>query len=293
MATPASRPPTSMDATSPMSRKPEKPEKVGDLFAAFEGNRNFVMSFARGLEVIQSFNHEKRPMSVAHIARKCGLSRAAVRRFLITLELLGYVENVSGSYHLKASVLKLGSSYLTSTSLPAMAQPLLEQVSNLVHESASLSTLDGNEIIYLARHTRSRVISVGLSVGSRLPAYCTSMGRVLLAGLPPRQLSHYLTHVRLKRWTGKTVVSRTALQALLAKAANDGYALVDGELELGLRSIAVPVRAADGEIVAAMNVGAHAAAVTLEDMQRRFLPILLEHAQILSRLLQMDPRATT
>ena len=254
-------------------------------FAEMEGNRNFVISFARGLEVIQSFYNEPQGITAARVAKKTGLSRAAIRRFLITLEMLGHAENNAGLYHLRPSVLRIGCSYLTSTTLPSLAQPILEQVSGLIHESTSLSALDEDNIIYLARHTSSRVLSVGLSVGSRLPAYCTSMGRVLLADLPPKQLTQYLNRVKMKKWTSKTVTTKTGLIHILNQVAQDRYAIVDGELEPGLRSIAVPIRTAQGRTVAAMNAGAHVSSVTVEDMTTRILPILRQHAEILARML--------
>ena len=259
--------------------------KIMNSAGEFESDRNFVISFARGLDVIQSFYNEAQGITAARVAKKTGLSRAAVRRFLITLEVLGYAEDVDGVYHLRPSVLRLGCSYLTSTSLPSLAQPILEQVSDLIHESTSLSALDEDNIIYLARHTSSRVLSVGLSVGSRLPAYCTSMGRVLLADLPPRQLHQYLSRVKMRRWTSKTVATKTGLIAILNGVARDRYAVVDGELEPGLRSIAVPIRTRQGRTVAAMNAGAHVSSVSVEEMIDRILPVLQQHAEILSRLL--------
>jgi IclR family transcriptional regulator, pca regulon regulatory protein len=269
-----------------MPKKPdEKRSKPLDSFAEFGKNRNFVVSFARGLEVIQSFYDEPQGISAARVAKKTGLSRAAVRRFLMTLEMLDHAEGVGGVYHLRPSVLRIGCSYLSSTSLPSLAQPILEQISDLIHESTSLSALDEDNIIYLARHTSSRVLSVGLSVGSRLPAYCTSMGRVLLADLPPKQLNQYLGRVKMKKWTNKTVATKTGLVNVLNQVAKDRYAVVDGELEPGLRSIAVPIRTPQGRTVAAMNAGAHVSSVSVEDMVERILPVLRHHAEILSRLL--------
>ena len=262
-----------------------KQTDVKDPFSEFDNNRDFVISFARGLEVIQSFYNEPKGITAARISQKTNLSRAAVRRFLITLEILGYAENVLGVFHLRPSVLRIGCSYLTSTTLPSLAQPILEQVSELVHESTSLSALDEDNIIYLARHTSSRVLSVGLSVGSRLPAYCTSMGRVLLADMPKDKLNKYLARVKMKKWTSKTVTTKTGLINVLTQVAADRYAVVDGELEPGLRSIAVPIRTPQGKTVAAMNVGAHVSSVTVEDMVQRILPVLRQHAEILSRLL--------
>ncbi len=199
--------------------------------------------------------------------------------------MLGHAEDIDGVYHLRPSVLRIGCSYLTSTTLPSLAQPILEQVSDLIHESTSLSALDEDNIIYLARHTSSRVLSVGLSVGSRLPAYCTSMGRVLLADLPQKQLNQYLSRVKMKRWTSKTVCTKAGLVSVLNQVAKDRYAVVDGELEPGLRSIAVPIRTPQGRTIAAMNAGAHVSSVSIEEMEQRILPVLREHAEILSRLL--------
>lgn len=256
-----------------------------DMFAEFEGNRNFVASFARGLEIIKAFSNEPQPIGAAVIARKTGLSRAAVRRFLITLELLDYVECNGGQYRLKPAVLRIGSTYLSSNSLPGLAQPILEAVSAKLQQSTSLSALDGDEIIYLARHTSSRVLSVGLSVGSRLPAYCTSMGRVMLADLPKHKLADYLARVKMRKWTSSTVTSRPRIATILAEVARQRYALVDGELEPGLRSIAVPIRNSAGRVIAAMNVGVHISSATPEEMAKRYLPVLMENAEILSRLL--------
>ena len=254
-------------------------------YAKFEGDRDFVSSFARGLEVLQSFSNEPHGMTAAQIGRKVGMSRAAVRRFLLTLEKLGFAENIDTIYHLKPAMLRLGCFYLTSTSLPSLAQPLLENASELLHESTSLSVLDDDHIIYLARHTTSRVFSVGLSVGSRLPAYCTSMGRVLLADLPENELEAYLSRVKMKHWTSKTVTEKKALIEILRQVEKDRYAVVDGELEPGLRSIAVPVQTSAGLTIAAINAGVHVASLTTEEMISRILPVLREQTAILAKLL--------
>jgi IclR family pca regulon transcriptional regulator len=224
-------------------------------------------------------------MTTGQIGRKVGMSRAAVRRFLLTLEKLGFAQNIDMVYHLKPSMLRLGCFYLTSTSLPSLAQPLLENASELIHESTSLSVLDDDHIIYLARHTTSRVFSVGLSVGSRLPAYCTSMGRVLLADLPEGDLEAYLSRVKMKHWTSKTVTDKAVLMDLLRRVATDRYAIVDGELEPGLRSIAVPVQTSAGLTIAAINAGVHIASSSREEMIARILPVLRQQAAILAKLL--------
>lgn len=251
----------------------------------FEGDRNFVASFARGLEVLQSFSSEMHGLTAAQIGRKIGMSRAAVRRFLLTLEKLGFAESVEAVYRLKPAMLRLGCFYLTSTSLPSLAQPLLENASERIHESTSLSVLDGDHIIYVARHTTSRIFSVGLSIGSRLPAYCTSMGRVLLAGLSETELEAYLERVKLKRWTSKTVINKAALKEIIRQVEEDRYAIVDGELEPGLRSIAVPVQTSAGLTIAAINAGMHVASVATDEMISRVLPVLREQTAILRDLL--------
>lgn len=259
-------------------------DPVGE-FSELEGDPNYVLSLARGLRVIETFEGHMEGQSVADVARRTGLSRAAVRRLLMTLESLGYAECTGRVYRLKTRVLKLGFSYLSSTSLPAIAQPILEQVTEAVHESSSLSVLDGDQIVYLARAAAKRVMSVGLSVGSRLPAYCTSMGRVLLAALPETDLAAYLERVEIKALTPKTVTDRARVAEIVGRVRTDGFALTDEELELGLRSIAVPVRNRQSRVVAAMNIGVHAARVSATEMMDRFLPVLRENANMFVHVL--------
>jgi IclR family pca regulon transcriptional regulator len=262
----------------------EELEFAGE-FSAFEGDPNFVLSLARGLRVIEAFEGHTEGQSVADVARATGFSRAAVRRSLTTLEELGYAESNGRTYRLSTRVLKLGFSYLSSNTLPALAQPTLERITELVHESSSLSVLDGEQIVYLARSTAKRVMSVGLSVGSRLPAYCTSMGRVLLAALPEAELVSYLNDVEIKTLTPKTIVDKALLGDIIRRVRSDGFALTDEELELGLRSVAVPVKTRRGRVVAAMNIGVHAARVSSAEMIHRLLPILQEQTGFLSSLL--------
>lgn len=259
-------------------------DPVGEL-AELEADPNYVLSLARGLKVIESFEGHTDGQSVADVARRTNLSRAAVRRLLMTLESLGYAECTGRVYRLKTRVLKLGFSYLSSTSLPTLAQPILEQVTEAVHESSSLSVLDGDEIVYLARSAAKRVMSVGLSVGSRLPAYCTSMGRVLLAALPEGELAAYLERVEIKALTPKTITDKATLVDVIRQARTDDFSLTDEELELGLRSIAVPVRSRQNRVVAAMNIGVHAARVSTGEMMDRFLPVLRENANTFSQVL--------
>lgn len=253
--------------------------------ASFAGNPDFVLSLARGLEIIEAFQDCPEGVTVADLAARTGLSRAAVRRSVITLELLGYAGHSGPIYRLGSRVLRLGFSFLSSSSLPALAQPILEEMSATIHESTSLSELDGDEIVYLARSARRRVMSVGLSVGSRLPAHCTSMGRVLLAALSPAEQAASLKRAVLRAHTPKTITGKKALRAELDRVARQGFALVDEELELGLRSIAVPVRTRAGRVVAAMNAGVQASRVRPRDMVARLLPVLRQGAERLGQAL--------
>jgi IclR family pca regulon transcriptional regulator len=233
-------------------------------------NPDFVLSLARGLQVIEAFEDRPDGVTVGDVAERTGLSRAAARRFLITLELLGYATHTGPIYRLTSRVLRLGFSYLSSSSISALSAPILEEISAKIGESASISTLEGTEIIYLARSATRRVMSVGLSIGSRLPAYCTSMGRVLLAARPDLDLDH----LDIRPLTPKTITDRERLRAELRRVAEQGYCLVDEELEVGLRSLAVPIRNRAGVVVAAMNTGVHASRVTAAEMIERFLPVL-------------------
>lgn len=250
-----------------------------------EGDPDFVLSLSRGLSLIEAFHGEKEGLSVSAAAVKTGLSRAAVRRLLITLESLGYAERSGSLFRLTSRILRLGFSFVTSNALAGLASPLLAQVSELIHESSSVSLLDGDHIVYIARSAPKRVMTIDLGVGSRLPAYCTSMGRVLLAALPPDNLARYLKNVRLKAYTPKTVIDRERLRGVLRKVREGGYALVDEELEVGLRSIAVPVVSRSGRVVAAMNSGVPAARVNAADLMERILPVLCDHARVLGQLI--------
>jgi len=248
-------------------------------------NPDFVLSLARGLQVIEAFHEKAEGLSVTKASERTKLSRAAVRRLLITLESLGYAERRGSTFVLTSRVLRLGFSFVTSNSMAVLAVPLLEQLSAGIHESCSVSVLDGGQIVYLARAAAKRVMTIDLGVGSRLPAYCTSMGRVLLAALPAEELPRHLGRAKLKALTPKTIVDRGQLVKVLHQVRAQGYALVDQELELGLRSIAVPVTSRLGRVVAAMNSGVSAARVSRAELVERILPELTHHARLLGQLL--------
>jgi len=253
----------------------------------FAGDPNFMTSLARGLLVIQSFTPQTPQMTISQLAAKTGLSRAAVRRCLYTLSKLGFAGIEEGSrYTLLPRMLTLSNTYATSNSLSAAAQPILERMSAALRESFSVATLDGEDIVYIARTTVSRVMSVDLQIGSRLPAYCTSMGRVLLAYLPAEQLEQYLARVVLVPHTARTVNSVDKLRLALRNVRRHGYALVDQEYEIGLRSLAVPVYSPSGRVVATMNLSGSSPRMPVYDMQTRFLPHLRQAATELGGFLR-------
>jgi len=254
-------------------------------FAAQAGNPDFVLSLARGLRVIESFEGHRDGRSIVEISHSTGLSRASIRRILLTLELLGYVERSRQVHRLKTQVLRLGFSFLSSSSVVEAARPVLERITEQLHESSSMSMLDGGQIVYVARSAASRVLAAGLSVGSRLPAYCTSMGRVLLAALPDAELETYLRGLKPRANTPKTIIRIPQLKKAILAARRDGYAIVDQELEAGLRSIAVPVSTRSNQIVAAINVGTHVSRVDRATLLNRCLPALEEGARALRDIL--------
>jgi IclR family pca regulon transcriptional regulator len=234
---------------------------------------------ARGLAVIEAFNPQRPKASIADIARATGLTRAAARRCLLTLQGLGYAEFDGKFFTLTPRVLRLGGAYLSSTPLPDILQPELEAVREAVHESCSAAILDGPDVIYVARSAARRIMSVSLGVGSRLPAHCTSLGRALLSALPESRLDVFLAQLQPQ------VLGEHTRGAILA-ARHAGYALVNEELEPGLRSVAMPVRDMRGRCVAAINIGAHAGRATDEVVESQFLPAL---RRAVSRLAERIP----
>jgi IclR family pca regulon transcriptional regulator len=222
------------------------------------GAGEFVQSLARGLAVIRAFDAENPALTLSDVARRTGLTRAAARRFLHTLESLGYVRADGRAFALTPRVLELGFSYLSALSLPAIVQPHLERLSREVDESVSSAVLDGADIVYIARVPTRRIMSVGITIGTRFPAYATSMGRVLLAALPPQDSRAVIEASHPEALTPRTRTDLDVLAAELDAVRAQGWALVDGELEQGLRSLAAPLHGRDGSVVAALNVSASA-----------------------------------
>jgi len=268
-----------------------------ELPESFADSPDFVVSLARGLDIIKAFgssdqeivrSSNMRPadaLTLSEVAERTGLARAVVRRFLYTLVELGYALTDGKYFRLTAKILDLGYARLSSFSLPKIAERFLEEVTLETKESSSASVLDGDEIVYIARLQTRRIMSVSLSIGSRLPAFCTSMGRVLLAHLPVETLERYLKTAKLQRFTDRTISDPETLRKELSSVLKQGYALVDQELEIGLRSLAVPVFASGGRIVAAINIGAPAARITKGEVLQQFLPVLRKAAKNISSCL--------
>ncbi|WP_159501474.1 IclR family transcriptional regulator C-terminal domain-containing protein [Microbacterium sp. 18062] len=247
----------------------------------------FVQSFARGLAVIRAFDAENPGLSLSDVARRADLPRAAARRFLHTLEALGYVRSDGRRFSLTPRVLELGFSYLSALSLPELVQPHLERLSRAVDESVSAAVLDGTDIVYVARVPIRRIMSVRITIGTRFPASATSMGRVLLAGLPEAERDEVLAASAREHLTDRTLTGPAALRTELSRVREQGWALVDGELEDGLRSVAAPLHGRDGAVVAAVNVSTSATRDTVERLTDEYVPALLAATAAIDAELRM------
>jgi IclR family pca regulon transcriptional regulator len=241
-----------------------------------------LQSLERGIAVIQVFSREHPALTLSEVARLAGITRATARRILLTLEKLGHVRSDGRLFSLTPRVLTLGWAYLSSLNLSEIAQPVMEELARQTKESCSAATLDLPDIVYVARVPTGRIMTITLGVGSRLPAHATSMGRVLLADLPPDELDRFLAEHPLERYTERTIAGEERLRAELTAVREQGWALIDGELEIGLRSIAAPIRGADGRTIAALNTSAAAPRVSLEEFRGRFLSALLDAAAAIS-----------
>lgn len=235
-------------------------------------DRDHMAALEKGLAVIECFDAGRDRLTIADVARATDLSRAAARRCLLTLTRIGYAAFDGKFFTLTPRVLRLGHAWLASSALPQLVQPFLERLSEETHESSSASLLDGHEIVYIARSAQRRIMSVGLSVGTRLPASCTSMGRVLLAARDPADARARILAGRPRALTPHTVTDPDRLTEILTEVRAQGYCIVDQELELGLISIAMPLINARGEVVAAFNLSGQVQRSSAEDMAERFLP---------------------
>jgi len=256
-----------------------------DVPAMRINQRDFVAALQKGLGIIECFSASHPRLTLSDASRRAGLTRAAARRYLLTLTRLGYAEFDGKFFSLGPRVLRLGYAFLSTASIPRLAQPVLEALGDETREAASLSVLDGADILFIAHSAKRRLLSAMASVGTRLPAWCTSMGRVLLAGMDDGALDRWLKGVRLRKLTPKTVTDAHELMEQLLRARADGYAINDEELELGLRSIAVPVRNSRGEVVLALGISLQAARMTPVTMKQRLLPALQSGSAALSAML--------
>jgi IclR family pca regulon transcriptional regulator len=248
-----------------------------------ERSTDFVKSLERGLAVIRAFDANNPALTLSDVAKSTGLTRAAARRFLLTLAELGYVRNDGRRFILSPRVLELGHAYLSSLSLPEIALPHLRALVAEVHESSSMSVLDADEVVYVARVPAKRIMSISISVGTRFPAYATSMGRVLLAGQSDEWLDDYLATAELTPITPRTIADPEQLRAELVRIRKQGWALIDQELEEGLRSLAVPIHDIAGRVVAGINVSVHTSRGSPAVVRAELLPPLLAAAQSIDR----------
>lgn len=265
----------------PSASAPAPAAKPDDL----KPSDSYVQSFARGLEVLRSFGERTPAQTLSEAAERAGLTRAGARRILLTLQTLGYVEQDGRLFRLTPKVMELGFAYLASQPWWHLAQPLMEELTQTLHESTSAAVLDGDEIVYVLRVPVQKIMSINLGVGSRLPAASTSMGRVLLAHLPEDERERRVAATQLAALTPRTTTDPEKLLRLLAQVRRQGFALVNEELELGLMSLAVPIRDRAGRVVAAVNVSSRPQRQSAAEMQRRCLPALQSVAERVSAML--------
>jgi IclR family pca regulon transcriptional regulator len=264
--------PEEEDARSAPGARPVRPR--GDYF---------VQSLERGLAVIKAFSGEEPELTLSDIARRTGMTRAAARRFVLTLVDLEYVGTVDRKFHLRPTVLELGYTYLSLMSFPRVVTPHLAALSDELQETTSVAVIDKDDIVYVARVGARRVVASGLTVGTRLPAYLTSHGRVQLGALPDEEIDAYLARVTLEQRTAKTTTDPGQLRAKLLEARRRGFALVDQELEEGVTSIAVPLRDGEGRVIASVNVGTQSRRHSPASLQRLALEPLRETAVRMER----------
>jgi IclR family pca regulon transcriptional regulator len=245
----------------------------------------FLEALARGLRVIEAFNRERRQLTLSDIARAVDLPRASVRRTLATLVQLGYAETDDRMFRLTPRILSLASAYLSSNAISGILQPAIERLSQDVNEACSAAVRDGDDVIMIAHATPKRVIDVSAQIGLRLPAIASSLGRVVLAALDDAALDAFLAQVTPRKLTPTTTLDKRALRKAVLKARADGFSYVDQEVEVGFRSISVPLRRLDGRVVASLNIGAQSERSSARTMLNVFLPKLRDTADKLRRQL--------
>ncbi len=240
---------------------------------------DFVRSLARGLAVLKAFDRDAPALTLSEVARKTGLSRAAAGRFLKTLVTLGYAAFDGRDYRLRPRVLELGTAYFSSHSFIDVASPLLKQAADRAREPCSMAVLDGAEIVYVVRHTADRMMSISIPIGKRYPAHSTSLGRILMGALPDDELEAMIDAAELRQVTPYTITDKTELRALVLRGRNEGYSVAESQLEVGILSIAVPVRDGSGRVIAAINMGVPSSRHDRASLEHELLPILRETAE--------------
>src|SRR4029078_12971524 len=241
--------------------------------------REFVQGLERGFAIVQAFGTDHRHQTIAEVAHRTGLTRAVARRYLLPLQRLGYVVQQGGRFALTPRILDLGFTYLSTIDVADLAQLVREEIPASLHESCSAAVLDGHEVVYVARVQAKRIMSINLVVGSRLRAAVTSVGRAMLAHLSPQNLEAYLAKAPFEALTKRTVTSAAELRRHLALVRQRGWAFADQESEVGIRTVAVPLYSHANQVDAALNVSGHAARVSMEELRRRYLPVLLDGAK--------------
>jgi IclR family transcriptional regulator, pca regulon regulatory protein len=247
----------------------------------------YVQAFARGLSVIHSFGPNSSTQTLSQVAEATGLDRAGARRFLLTLEKLGYVRRDGRSFQLTPRILELGYSYLSTLPLRSIAEPVVRDLVQQVNESSSVSVLDGSDIVYVVRVPVKKIMTITLSIGSRIPAYCSAMGRVLLGGLPKNQIATLLKETTITRYTRYTLTSPQQIMRAVAADHAKGWSMCNQELEEGICSLAVPLVDRDRQIVAAMNITANLSRTTPAEMVSKFLPCLKRSAERINSTLRL------
>ena len=262
-----------------------EPDRIDDADASGMNPRDYVSSLGRGLEVLRAFNRTGRKMTLSQVAAETGHTRAGARRILLTLVHEGYAVADGKLFDLTPLVLELGHSVLSSKGVWEVAKPFIDHLSEDVRESVSAAVLDNFDVVYVSGAQYHRVISVGISVGSRFPAHCTANGRVLLAAQPKEKWPAMLRDIELTKLTEKSVVDRAEFKKVLEQVRDQGWSMVDQELEIGLMSIAAPVRTNSGALVGAINVGVPTLRMTPQEMVAEVLPKLQATVSNISRAL--------
>lgn len=247
-------------------------------------NPEYIQSFAKGLMLIEAFAKKNSSLNITDAAKLTDMTRAAARRYLLTLLDLGYVTQIGNEFRLTPKVLRLSEAYLVSNPLAMDSQLILDELSKQLNESTSIGVLDGDEVVFIARSTSKRILTIELGVGTRIPAYSSSMGKVILSGMEDAQISKLISSWKLKQLTQYTVTKEKQLFAEVKTSQGQGYALSDQEIELGLRSLSVPIKNNSGRCVAALAISSQSGRMSKEEMIEMFLPKLLQASKKLSKI---------